>query len=62
MWRVGVHGLLGLVQLTSSWRRGNVPSEVLCATSGGRTPEQSVGAPPSMESPEVERVTSPGRK
>ncbi|GMN58741.1 hypothetical protein TIFTF001_027839 [Ficus carica] len=43
MWRVGVCGLLWLVQLASSWHRGNVPSEVPRATSGGRTPKQSVG-------------------
>ncbi|GMN28718.1 hypothetical protein TIFTF001_002153 [Ficus carica] len=44
-WRVGVRGLLWLVQLTSSWRQGNVLPEIPQATSGGRTPEQLVGVP-----------------
>ncbi|GMN42818.1 hypothetical protein TIFTF001_012023 [Ficus carica] len=41
-WRVGVRGLLRLVQLASSWNQGNVPLEVPRATSGGQTPKQPI--------------------
>ncbi|GMN48296.1 hypothetical protein TIFTF001_017467 [Ficus carica] len=44
-WKVGVRGLLWLVQLSSSWCRGKVPPEVPQVTSGGQTPEELVCVP-----------------